>query len=214
MITKYRHIIWDWNGTLLNDVWLCIEIMNEMLEKRKLPGITYDKYREIFDFPFQRYYEKAGFDFGKESFGDLSDEYCNEYVNRVNECNLHKDSLTVLDFLSGNGMAQTILSATDQHSLNKMVSDFTVESYFHKIIGQDNQLAVGKTEKGKQLIEEINTAPDRIVLIGDTTHDVEVANALGIDCILLLNGHHSKTRLEMTGVEVVQELSNLISNWN
>ena len=214
MISKYKHIIWDWNGTLLNDVWLCIEIMNEMLEKRNLPSITYDKYREIFDFPVQRYYEKAGFDFEKESFEDLSDEYCNEYVDRVNECNLHKDSIAVLDFLSGNSVAQIILSATDQHSLNKMVSDFTVETYFHKIIGQDNQLAVGKTEKGKQLIEEINIDFEKMVLIGDTTHDVEVANALGIDCILLLNGHHSKPRLEMTGVGVVQELSNLISSGN
>ena len=59
MISKYKYIIWDWNGTLLNDVWLCIEIMNEMLENRNLPSITYDKYREIFDFPVQRYYEKG-----------------------------------------------------------------------------------------------------------------------------------------------------------
>ena len=214
MISKYKYIIWDWNGTLLNDVWLCIEIMNEMLEKRNLPGLTYDEYREIFDFPVQGYYEKAGFTFKNESFEDVSVEYCDEYVTRVNECDLHKDALSVLDVINGNGVVQTILSATDQQSLNKMVSDFTLDAYFHKIIGQDNQLAVGKTEKGKQLIEAINIDSDEIVLIGDTTHDVEVANALGVDCILLLNGHHSRPKLEMTGVEVVQGLSDLIPNGN
>jgi len=211
MISKYKYILWDWNGTLLNDVWLCIEIINGMLEKRNLPCISYNTYREIFDFPVQRYYEKAGFDFKKESFEDVSVEYCDEYVNRVNECDLHKGALSILNIFNENGVAQTILSATDHHSLNKMITDFALDTYFNEVIGQDNQLAVGKVEKGKQLLEEINIAPDKIVLIGDTAYDVEVADALDIDCILLLNGHHSKSKLDMTGVTVAKELSNLIS---
>ena len=214
MISKYKCILWDWNGTLLNDVWLCIEIMNGMLERRNLPGINYTEYREIFDFPVQRYYESAGFNFTKESFEDVSVEYCDEYVTRVNECDLHTDALSILDTLNENGMTQNLLSATDQYSLNKMVKDFELNTYFKKIIGQDNQLAVGKIEKGKQLLEDINIDTDKIVLIGDTTHDVEVAEALGIDCILVLNGHHSKSKLEMTGVTIVKELSSLLPHKN
>ena len=214
MISKYEYIIWDWNGTLLNDVWLCIEIMNQMLKKRNLPGLTYDAYREMFDFPVKRYYEKAGFNFKIESFEDASVEYCDEYINRVNECDLHKGAFSILNFFKENSVPQTILSATDQPGLNKMINDFALDTYFHKVIGQDTQLAIGKTEKGKQLIEEINIDPDKIVLIGDTTHDVEVADALDIDCVLLLNGHHSKSKLEMTGVRVVKELLNLIPGNN
>jgi phosphoglycolate phosphatase len=70
--------------------------------------------------------------------------------------------------------------------------DFNLESYFTEIVGQDNQLAIGKIEKGKQLVRESNVHLDKIALIGDTTHDAEVANAIGIDCILVQNGHHTK----------------------
>jgi phosphoglycolate phosphatase len=211
MISKYEYILWDWNGTLLDDVWLCIEIMNKMLSKRKLPSIKYNEYRKIFDFPVQNYYEKAGFNFGDESFESVSVEYCDEYTDRVNECELHKDALPILDYFDDNNVSQTILSATAQHSLNKMIIDFDLESYFTEIVGQDNQLAIGKIEKGKQLVRESNVHLDKIALIGDTTHDAEVANAIGIDCILVQNGHHTKSKLEITGATMVKELLDLTS---
>ena len=65
---KYRYIFWDWNGTLLDDVWLCVDIINYMLIKRGKSEITQSQYREIFDFSVKGYYKKAGFDFKTEPF--------------------------------------------------------------------------------------------------------------------------------------------------
>ena len=48
---RYKHIIWDWNGTLLDDRWLCVEGINQALVKRDLNPISENKYREIL--PFQ-----------------------------------------------------------------------------------------------------------------------------------------------------------------
>ena len=53
----YTHIIWDWNGTLLDDAWLCVDVMNGMLRERRLPTRTLDQYKEVFDFPVRNYYE-------------------------------------------------------------------------------------------------------------------------------------------------------------
>ena len=64
---KYQHIIWDWNGTLLNDAWLFVDIMNGVLSNRKLPLITVDDYRKLFCFPVKDYYKKLGFDLENES---------------------------------------------------------------------------------------------------------------------------------------------------
>ena len=66
--SKYTHVIWDWNGTLLDDNWLCVEVMNTLLSSRNLPLLTLERYRDIFDFPVKNYYEKLGFNFKKESF--------------------------------------------------------------------------------------------------------------------------------------------------
>ena len=67
MISQIHHIIWDWNGTLINDAWLFVEIMNEELKDRKLPLITVKDYRKHFTFPVKKYYENLGFNFEKEN---------------------------------------------------------------------------------------------------------------------------------------------------
>ena len=68
LINDFEHIIWDWNGTLLDDVDYCRSIINTILIKNNLPQLSFDRYREVFTFPVQDYYKEAGFDFNKVSF--------------------------------------------------------------------------------------------------------------------------------------------------
>jgi phosphoglycolate phosphatase len=68
---QIEHIIWDWNGTILDDFQLCVEIINGMLIKRNMPTITKDEYSDIFDFPVKKYYKRIGFEFHKDSFESL-----------------------------------------------------------------------------------------------------------------------------------------------
>ena len=68
---NYKHIIWDWNGTLINDAWLFVDVMNKFLTQRKLKSINVNKYRDIFGFPIKKYYEKLGFNLSKEPFEKL-----------------------------------------------------------------------------------------------------------------------------------------------
>ena len=75
--TCYKHIIWDWNGTLLDDAWLCVDIMDSMLKERSLGTLTLDRYQRLFEFPVIDYYRKLGFDFTKESFEKTGTEFIN-----------------------------------------------------------------------------------------------------------------------------------------
>ena len=89
--TRYKHIIWDWNGTLLDDAKLCVDIMNVVLSRRNMPVISLRQYQELFDFPVVDYYVKLGFDFEKESFEIVGTEFIDYYEERRHEANLQKD---------------------------------------------------------------------------------------------------------------------------
>ena len=65
---KIKHIVWDWNGTLLNDNWLAIKAINILLKRYNLPLITLEQYLAVFTFPVIDYYKELGFDFNKTSF--------------------------------------------------------------------------------------------------------------------------------------------------
>ena len=70
---KYKYIVFDFNGTIIDDVDLCLNLLNEMLEVEDLPLVSLEKYKNIFTFPIIEYYKKAGFTFQKHSFKELSE---------------------------------------------------------------------------------------------------------------------------------------------
>ena len=209
-ISNYKHIIWDWNGTLVDDVWLVVEIMNKMLKKRNLHRIDSKKYREIFDFPVTKYYLKLGFDFSAESFEELTDEFISEYYRRFNECKLFDEVEEVLKKIRDRGISQSILSASKEDVLIEKIKHYGIDKYFCRIIGLENHYAESKVERGKKWIAKLNLNPQEVLLVGDTIHDYDVSKYIGCDCLLVANGHHNYEKLAKLGVDVISTLKEII----
>ncbi|TVQ20410.1 MAG: HAD family hydrolase [Spirochaetaceae bacterium] len=203
----YDLIIWDWNGTLLDDLWLALDVANRMLEHRGLPTMDQDRYREIFDFPVSEYYRRAGFDFDREPFESLADEFIAGYNARLRECRLHARVPRLLEAFEREGTAQSVLSASRQESLIDALAHYELTGYFGSIAGLADHFAVSKIDAGHRLLAR--SRPQHPVLVGDTVHDFEVADALGVDCILVGCGHHPMNRLRATGARVYESLDDL-----
>jgi phosphoglycolate phosphatase len=206
---SYDHIIWDWNGTLLDDQWLCIESINKLLSTRGLPILNKERYGTIFRFPVKDYYQEAGFDFTKESFEIPAMEFIQLYDKRKKECSLQSGALKVLEYFSKLGFQQYLLSASETGVLEEMTKHFGISHYFNIIKGLDNHYAHGKSELGKELLSMIEAPLGSIVMIGDTCHDKEVADLLNIDAILCTGGHFPENRLSVCGTRLIKELSEL-----
>ena len=212
-IKNYQHIIWDWNGTLLNDVFLCADIMNNLLEKRSLPSITLTKYKEIFTFPVKDYYIKAGHNFQSESFEKLGEDFITEYEERKKGCDLYPFAEEVLERIHSLNIKQHLLSAYKQNNLEDIIRHFNIEKYFDSIRGLDHIYADGKIELGKMLMNDIskNGTDNKALLIGDTIHDFEVAMEINADCLLISNGHQNDERLQELDVPVISNLEELLT---
>lgn len=191
MIKKYKHIIWDWNGTILNDVELSIELVNELLVQQNLKTLTLNEYRNNFTIPVKNYYEAVGFDFSIESFEDIGKRWIVEYENRKLSCNLYSGIYEVLDSIKNRGIEQSILSAYSQNTLDQMVEHFNLKKYFKHVVGIDNIYAAGKVKQGQELMKRLSLGKGETLFVGDTLHDYEVACEIGADCILISNGHQS-----------------------
>jgi phosphoglycolate phosphatase len=210
-IKNYQHIIWDWNGTLLDDVELCADIMNNLLKTRSLPTITLEKYREIFTFPVKDYYIKAGHDFVSESFEKIGKDFIDEYENRKAGCTLYPLAVEVLQIIRSLNIKQHLLSAYKQSNLEDIIKHFGIEEYFNSVRGLDHIYADGKMELGRQLMTDIsgNGTGNKVLLIGDTIHDYEVAQGLNTDCILVSNGHQNNEKLKSLNIPVYNNLEEI-----
>jgi phosphoglycolate phosphatase len=206
---KYRQIIWDWNGTLWDDTHLCVEINNHMLERRGLPPITIDTYRARLCFPVTDYYCQLGFDYAVDPYNKLAEEFIEEYHRRRFECPLHTDAREMIGFFQSLETPQAVLSAYEQTALLEATDYFGLTPFFDDIVGLNDIYANGKVENGKKYIAAKDVAPDEVLFVGDTVHDFEVADAMGVRCALVAIGHNSRPRLEACGVPVLDSLAGL-----
>ncbi len=206
---KYDCVFWDWNGTLFDDALAAWSAVNDMLTVRKLPLITFEKYREYVDVPIIRFYEKV-MDVSKESMEGLSVEFHSLCAKHLPENPLSCGAETLLKLFRDNGIKQYIFSSGQNKTIIPYLKRFGIDKYFDAVLGADDCYAGSKIERTENFIRKNNISPNRIVFIGDMVHDSEVASIIGSDCILVSSGHQSEDALIKTGRAVIPELSALM----
>ena len=205
---KYTHIIWDFNGTLFDDVEAGLVSVNEMLSERGLKVIAdKEEYRKVFKFPIIDYYRRVGFDFEKTPYEELAVEWVDIYLSNFDKAGLFADLTAALDFFASKGITQSVLSASELGMLKGQISDLGIEEYFDEIMGIDNIYAASKLVLAKSWRER---HPDeRVIFIGDTVHDIETAKQLSADCFIVCAGHQSREKFDGCDATVVSSLSEL-----
>ena len=210
MKVKKNTIIWDWNGTLLNDAQICLEGINILLEHRNLPGLEMERYRQIFTFPVRDYYQAAGFDFNKEPFEIPAEEFIVHYKRLLPQAGLFHDVHETLQGFDKLGIRQFIVSAMEQQALEQSVSERGIRPFFEAVWGIEDNLAFSKVHRAKEIISRFGIETRNTLLVGDTLHDAEVAEELGVDIVFITRGHQNQERLSRNGNLHLPDLKSLV----
>ncbi len=213
-LNSIEHIIWDWNGTLVDDLQLCVKVINRILNQRDLPRITVQQYKETFDFPVINYYQRLGFDLENDSFEGLSDEFVSAYESERRSLSLHSGAIEALQFFQLNDIPQCMLSATKIDLLLSTLREHGIAPFFKSVLGLDHHYAHGKIHLGNTWMKNNHLEKENVLFIGDTLHDLKVAKAMGINCILVVTGHNSEKRLKAHHSEVMNNLHEVLERFN
>ena len=206
---KSKNIIWDWNGTIIDDAWVFVEIMNGLLKQNALSSITIDDYKKKFCFPIQDYWRSLGFSFTEKEFGILNNKFIKEYQKKMFLPKIHRGVYGLCSELQKNNFNQFVLSASESSLLKKSVVFYGVNKFFSAVWGVNNLNAAGKCNLGISLCEKHKLDVNQTLVVGDTEYDCAVARALGCRVILISHGHINHERLLKTGVPVVASIVEL-----
>lgn len=206
---KITHVIWDWNGTLLNDISASLRAVNAMLEKRNSPPITLEKYRECIGVPISCFYQKV-FDMEKENYDEILKEYNNLYEIFLEDCGLAHGAPEVMSSLCEKGIVQLILSSSEKNQLLRQAEKRNVLQHMNAVLGSDDFFSASKTERARSYFEKEGIVSKNVLIIGDLTHDYEMARELGCNCLLLTTGHHDSERLQKSGAKTISAVREIL----
>lgn len=195
----YQYIFWDWNGTVIDDVGVAWNAVNQMLRERSYPEITLQRYRELMDTPIIHFYEPI-FDLDKYPFAGIAEEF--QQLYRQGAPQPYAAIPGLLQRFHQQGRHQIVLTSSQQQSVQTAADALSLLPYFDAVLGADDIYARSKAERAMAYLQQAQAAPEQCILIGDTVHDYEVACSMGIDCILLASGHDDRESLDHCGCMV------------
>lgn len=194
-------IFWDWNGTLLDDVKVAFHSVNDMLEKRGREPLSMEKYLRYMETPIIRFYAHI-FDLNQVSFSVLIQEFQAGYARYIGDARLMEGVCHVLSKARQKGIRQFIVTSAEENSVRSLAERYGILDYFEAIIGAQDTKAESKIERAADAARGLGVEPGQILVIGDTLHDKEMADALGARALLVVRGHQGRKELEASGGEV------------
>lgn len=210
-----KYIFLDFNGTVLDDVDICLELLNDILIKTEAKPINKEKYLEVFGFPVKDYYVRAGVDFTKKGFSELADYFIDEYTRRnVFECSIFPDFKDFISKARESGYKIVLCSASKLVLLIDQLKSFGIYELFDAVLGLEDHHAKSKIDVAKQFIQNNNIDVNNVTFIGDTDHDYEVGVACGAKSILVSRGHQSLSHLQKVTKDIYPDLLTALESIN
>ena len=193
-IDEYKLFIWDFNGTIVDDLEAGLEVQRIMLKERELEPLSKQRYLATFSFPIRDWYRYLGYDI--EKYPGIAKQWSELYLEEAKNAPLCPGVERLLKGAFGEGIRQMILSAGHMEMLLPELERLGVRNFFEKVYALDNHYADTKRTLALKLKGESGESPEKMLIIGDTTEDLEMARLIGCDCALIAFGHQSIERLK------------------
>lgn len=211
------HVIWDWNGTLFDDLPIVVEAVNACLRSQGVPPIDAETYRSSFVRPLNAFYEVLlGRPVDDDFLLDLDHVFQEAYWDEFDDADLNPEAREAIAAVAAAGATQSIASMLWHHMLVPTVRGFAIDEYMLALDG--NRGAVGET-KDQHMIHHVERLrrifPDlfdqTMTVIGDIVDDAGAARAADVRCVLFDGGSQPREALEGQGVPVVDSLLEAVS---
>jgi phosphoglycolate phosphatase-like HAD superfamily hydrolase len=202
-----KHIVWDWNGTLLDDLPVVVEAVNLSMGQLGMPPIDENGYRDHFTRPVRAFYDSL---FGRPTTDDewdrLNEGFHDEYFARVDDAALTVDTSAALDAAATLGWGQSLLSMSPQEWLERVVASKGLIDRFALVSGLSGPTGGLKAQHMESHIEALDIHPERVVVVGDTPDDAVAARHVGAAVVLYDGGSHHLPHLEGMDAPVAHSL--------
>ena len=206
---KYECVIWDWNGTLIDDMPVSLAAVNRILADRGMDPIGEKEYYSYIDTPISKFYAHL-FDLEKTDVTRLLREFNSNYDDLLDFTEVREETRRALETVAGAGVKQIVLSACEQGKLTRLLREYGVDGYFSAVLGADDLHCGDKTDRAREYFAAAGLSPERALIVGDTLHDAQVAAAVGCGCVLLRHGHQGDAELEECGVPLADSAAEAV----
>jgi phosphoglycolate phosphatase-like HAD superfamily hydrolase len=202
-----RHVVWDWNGTLLDDLAVVVEAVNASIARYDAGPIDADGYRDRYQRPVKHFYDSLlGRDVGDDEWRAIDTYFHQRYRDGLDRVDLTADAVAALEAVRDVGATQSLLSMWWHEELVLAVDRHGLTSFFSRVDGNDHDAGASKADHLRRHVGSLGLPGRDVVAIGDSLDDALAARAVGVSCVMYDGGSHHRRELEASGLPVAGSL--------
>ncbi|MBQ1388721.1 MAG: HAD family hydrolase [Clostridia bacterium] len=199
---KYNTIIWDYNGTIIDDAPISVEAENIVMSSYGRQEISLELYRQECVMPIEIFYRKV-YDMDGIDFNDMAVRFMENYDKLVHKATAFSDVKELIKMCHDNGIRQGVISGFETSHLISGLKSFGLDGYFDFMSGADDHSCGDKSERAVAVAKKYGVETQKTLFIGDMYHDYETADKIGADCVLIARGHQGAQPLRNHGNVIV-----------
>lgn len=206
------HVIWDWNGTLLDDFPAIVAAVNAVLGELGEQRIEPDDYRDHYTRPVHLFYERLlGRPVEPAEWDRIDHSFHTAYRARMHAAPLARNGLQALHRVADAGWSQSLLSMLRHDELMSALERRGVAEHMLHVEGLRGGGGDRKAPHMARHLEHVARLRSELrgqtcVVIGDSLDDARAAKEVGVRCVLYDGGSHHRVELEQAGVPVAGDL--------
>lgn len=179
----FRNLIFDWSGTLVDDLGPVIEATNAVLEKYDLPPLDREGFRRRFRLPYREFYTEV---LPHVPLEELEAHFRPAFDAAVAPVTVLPHAREKLEWCAALGIRTFVLTSMDAVAFERQLEDFGFRELFEATYAG----VLDKREVIHRILETHGLDPTETAFVGDMTHDVETARHGGILSIAVLTGYN------------------------
>lgn len=188
-MARIRNVVFDWSGTLVDDLHPVVEATNRVFAEFGKPGFTVDEFREKFRLPFTEFYREH---LPEATMEDLEGHYHTSFKLLQESIGLLPGAREILEWCRGRGMKIFLLSTIHREHFAVQGARLGLKDFFDHAY----TMVIDKREKMVEMLREHGLRGEETMFVGDMCHDVDAAKGAGVVSCAVLTGYDSLEKLK------------------
>lgn len=211
---RYQMIVWDWDGTLMDSTPTIVECIQKACADLDLPIPTDELASHVIGLGLADALRIAVPAITPQRHPELVARFRYYYLAKDHELTLFKGARELLSTLKGRGHYLAVATGKPRHGLNRSLKFHELEDMFTDTRTADETRSKPHPQMLLELSDSLMVPLDKILMIGDTSHDLNMALNAGVDAVAVTYGAHPANSLRelnpVACVDTVEELANFL----
>lgn len=199
MAKRFELIVFDWDGTLMDSAAAIVTSIQAACGDLGIEPPTDERARHIIGLGLQDALREALPDLDPSRYREVAERYRYHYLSRDHELTLFGGAFELIRALGKAGFLLAIATGKTRSGLDRALASSGLKPLFHASRCADECHSKPHPQMLLELMDEFAVAPDSVLMIGDTTHDLLMARNASVPAVAVAYGAHPRATLEAEG---------------